>query len=748
ESLDAATREAIDLASYRLDAWLTSMAHFRLDTIRTATPNGGVVLGAYGWLENVVPGAAVPSAGYIHAPSLAHATTAAVLRSAYLTHKGASQSPLEINLSSSRVRLAMHLLDGMRQGQPLGALLGYRLERTMHDSGLESLITTLRAIAPLNTTPDTSATTSESIAANNVVDGLALLRTIFVNNTLATGFGLPTDSSTRGKLTSALQTLTTALDSVADLALTESVHQLLRGNTIRAGATLDAIARGDAPAPEIDVIQTPRSGTAFTHRLFSIAGGSPAAGWASTPRAQAEPRLNAWASALLPAPASVRARASFSDSTGAVLSTIEFGLDTLAISPLDLVALPETDGLSGEFAERLLRAAVAARPASVAATATVTLVGSRDPSWPAATVAIPELMELVTSLGRLVSGSRALAPDDLVFPGNAPGSIDPTDLRTRADAAELQIRSAATALAASTGLDTALLTAANFGVANAVPSLDATQWAKQAASAVAEINTRTTSLDKLALGFTRTNTPADAPHDIARLQTIFSQSFLVLPALDATLSGQWTQFWGNSLGLQGNDALAATTWLQRMARIRPGVARLHEAILYGESLTGAPLLALSVAQLPRTSGDRWVALPNANISSSRVSLVAFAPQAPASGAAIAGLTVDEWVEVLPSPQQITGLSFHQDDPTARAPQSLLLAVRPDDFPEWTLESLEGTVLEALDLAKLRAVDIDALSSLGHYLPALYFAYNAGGPQVDAISTDLNLARATTVIKAQ
>jgi hypothetical protein len=750
ESLDAATREAIDLASYRLDAWFTSMAHFRLDTIRAATANGGIVLGAYGWLENVAPATALPSAGYIHAPSLAQATTAAVLRSAYLTHKGASQSPLEINLSSSRVRLAMHLLDGMRQGQPLGALLGYRLERTMHDSGLETLITTLRAIAPLNTTTDTSTTTSELVAANNVVDGLALLRTIFVNNTLATGFGLPTDSNMRDQLASALQTLTDALDSVADLALSESVHQLLRGNPIRAGATLDAIARGDTPPPEIDVIQTPRSGTAFTHRLFSIAGGSPASGWASTPRAQAEPRLNAWASALLPAPANVQARASFSDGTGAVLSTIEFGLDTLAISPLDLIALPATDGLSGELADRLLRAAVAARPASVPATAAVTLVGSRDSSWPAATVAISELMEVVTSLSRLVSGARALTPDDLVFPGDTPGSIDTAELQARADAAETKIRSAATALPAGTGLDTALLTAANFGVANAVPYLDATRWASQAASALAEINTRLAVLDQLASGFTRTGASADTQrdHDVARLQTIFGQSFLVLPALDVTLSGQWTQFWGNSLGLQGNDALAATTWLQRMARIRPGVSRLHQTILYGESLTGAPLPALSVAQLPQTSGDRWVALPNANISSNRVSLVAFAPQAPAFGAAIAGLTVDEWIEVLPSPQQITGLSFHQDDPTARAPQSLLVAVRPDDFPEWTLESLGGTVLEALDLAKLRAIDIDALSGLGHYLPVLYFAYNAGGPQVDAISTDFNLARATSVSKAQ
>lgn len=754
ESLDAATREALDLASYRLDAWLTSMAHFRLDTTRTTTPYGGIVLGAYGWLENVVPGTAVPSAGYIHAPSLAHATTAAVLRSAYLTHKSATsasaQAPLELNLSSSRVRLAMHLLDGMRQGQPLGALLGYRLERTMHDTGLEASITTLRAIAPLNTTTDTGTTTTESVAANNVVDGLILLRTIFVNNTLATGFGLPTDSDTRAKLTSALQTLTDALDSVADLTLAESVHQLLRGNTVRAGATLDAIARGDTPPPEIDVIQTPRSGTAFTHRLFTIASGSAGAGWAATPRAQAEPRLNAWVSSMLPPPASVQARASFSDSTGAILSTIEFGLDTLGISPLDLLALPETDGLTGELADRLLRAASAARPAAVAATATVSLVDGRDPSWPATTVSVSELLQLVFSLGRLVSASRAMTPDDLIFPGDTVGSIDTVELQARADAAEAQVRSAATALQATTGLDTALITAANFGVANAVPLLDSTQWASQAASALADINTRIASLNTLASGFTRTGASADTlrDHDVTRLQTIFGQSFQVLPTMDATLSGEWTQLWSNSLALQGNDALASTTWLQRMARIRPGAALLHQAILYGESLSSHSLPAPNVAQLPQTSGDRWVALPDANISTSRLSLVALTPQAPASGAAIAGLTVDEWIDVQPTAQQITGVSFHQDDPTARAPQSLLLAVRPDNFPEWTLESLEGTVLEALDLAKLRAVDIDALSSLGHYLPALYFAYNAGGPQVDAVSTDFNLARTTSVLKVQ
>lgn len=751
ESLDAATREVMDLASYRLDSWFTSMAHFRLDQSRAVTPNGGVVLGAYGWVEDVKPESAVASAGYVHAPSLAHATTAAVLRSAYLTHKGTAPSPLALNLSSSRVRLALHLLDGVREGQSLGALLGYRLERTMHDSGLEALITTLRAIAPLNNTTDTGTTASESVAANNVVDGLALLRTIFVNGVLATGFGLPNDNDTRNKLTVALQTLNNALDSVADVTLAESVHQLLRGNTVRAGATLDAIARGDVPPPELDVLQTPRSGTAFAHRLFTVCGGAPAAGWAATPRALAEPRLNAWASAMLPAPANIRARATFSNSAGTVLATVELGFDHLALSPLDLLALPEADSVSGELALRLLRAAAAARPATAPATATVALVDERNSSWPATTVAVTELLELLSKAGRLVAGSRAFTPQDLVFPGDTPGGINTGELQTRADAAEKQLRAAANALKTSSGLDSALLTAANFGVTNAVPSLDTTQWSSQALSAAAELNARIAALTQLDSGFTRAGASADSlrDHDVARLQTIFGQSFTVLPALDSTLSGQWTQLWSNSLSLQAGDPLAATTWMQRMGRIRPGASRLHQAILYAESLANKSLAPLSVTQLPVVAGDRWVALSqNANASSNRLSMVAFSPQPTVTGAPISGLIVDEWVEILPSSQQITGLSFHQDDPTARAPQSILLAVRPDNFPEWTLESLEGTVLEALDLAKLRAVDMDALSNLGHYLPALYFAYNAGGAQVDAISTDFNLARATGVLKSQ
>jgi hypothetical protein len=221
----------------------------------------------------------------------------------------------------------------------------------------------------------------------------------------------------------------------------------------------------------------------------------------------------------------------------------------------------------------------------------------------------------------------------------------------------------------------------------------------------------------------------------------------VLPALAPSLAATWPELWGHSASLQAGDPLASVRWLQRMARVRTGAARLDQALQVAEALAGRPLARFDVAQLPVVAGERWLGLDLAAASpASRLSLVAFSPRSYTAGAAVAGLMIDDWVEVLPAAQQITGVSFHHDDPVAQAPQAILLAVRPDDFPEWTLEALEGSVLEALDLAKLRAVDPDSLGALGHYLPALFFAYNAGGPNVDAVSTDFNLALHATVLK--
>ena len=157
----------LDLCSHRLDAWITSFATKRLTEIRAASPTGTLVrslrlgdepqAGPTQAQAGPVPGEKGPivqsttNPGFVHTPSLTQAATVAVLRSGHLAHSGeeASDDLLAIDLSSQRVRLASWLLEGVRQGQPLGALLGYRFERRLQEARLARFVARFHDLAPL-----------------------------------------------------------------------------------------------------------------------------------------------------------------------------------------------------------------------------------------------------------------------------------------------------------------------------------------------------------------------------------------------------------------------------------------------------------------------------------------------------------------------------------------------------------------------------------------------------------------------
>ncbi|MEO5819721.1 MAG: hypothetical protein ABIT71_04395, partial [Vicinamibacteraceae bacterium] len=336
--------ETLDCCSHRLDAWLTSAASRRLHDLRAGGARG-LFLGAYGWLENIELQAPAPAGqidqlpvlraagdgGYIHAPGLNHAVTAGILRSGRLTHRRGdpNSDALDIDLSSARVRDAVSLLDGMRRGQSLGALLGYRLERRLHErSGgaleLDRFIYVLRTLAPLRAgkLSDPGGTVEESIAASDVVDGLRLLDVAAAvvlqkldDGPTDTRYIVPPDVWVKPRpgeaaaVLAAIAELEETHDAVADLLLAESVHQVAAGNAARAAAVLDVLGAGEAAPPEPDVVRTPRSGIAIEHRVaVLIADPLPAivGGWiTTTPRALAEPRLDRWAQGALGDPASV-----------------------------------------------------------------------------------------------------------------------------------------------------------------------------------------------------------------------------------------------------------------------------------------------------------------------------------------------------------------------------------------------------------------------------------------------------------
>ena len=86
---------------------------------------------------------------------------------------------LAIDLSSERVRLATWLLDGVRQGQPLGALLGYRFERRLQEAGKPQFIFVFRELAPLVARKLEQQAPTEPVEASpptTSCDGLSLLR--------------------------------------------------------------------------------------------------------------------------------------------------------------------------------------------------------------------------------------------------------------------------------------------------------------------------------------------------------------------------------------------------------------------------------------------------------------------------------------------------------------------------------------------------------------------------------------------
>jgi hypothetical protein len=525
--------------------------------------------------------------------------------------------------------------------------------------------------------------------------------------------------------------------------LAESVHPLVGGSALRAGATVDALGRGDSPPPVVDVTRTPRRGGVITHRLLALLAEGPAPNWPQTPRGRAEPRLDAFVAGLLGPPARVRARAQVLDAGGATLSTIEITLADIAIGPLDVIALNDRAlGVHGqsEIEQRLARAAWSRRPPGTPAGARLQLVLDRHPAWPADTLSIDELLTAAASARALLASARSATAADLTWADRTVDiAVDTKELQIRADAAAAALSSARTQFDAAGALDSVLDGAAQLGVEGAVPSLHPQAWPAQAGLVKALIDARLTQLAALERGFSRTGA-AEATlcdHDVARMRVVFGQDLPVVPRLTTAAAATIAPLFAHSDALLQNRPLEAVTYFLRAARVRQGVARLDEALLQAESLSSGARLELSVAQLPVTGGDIWAGLPlpPATTPVDRLSILAFGVPTTAQAA----LFVDEWLETVPSASETTGVTFHVDDAKSRAPQAILLCVQADASTEWTLESVEGTLLEAIELAHFRAVDPDILGVVGHFLPALFFAANFGSDSPDTISTDLTLA---------
>ncbi|MFD2093351.1 hypothetical protein [Blastococcus deserti] len=762
-TLTRLVRETLDLAGHRLDAWATALATDRLAEVRRLPGHAkGLLLGGWGYVEDLRPRTTSSSDGWLHAPSVGQAAAAAVLRSGYLSRGGGRA--VAIDLGADRVRLATYLLDGVRRGQALGVLLGYRLERALHEVEIETgagrlslggCVGPLREFAPLEG------------RTRSLIDGLTLARTPPETLPFAELLrNLPADPGVRDRareaLSVAVRDLAAALDAVDDAVLAESVYQLVQGNLGRAGATLDGILGGDEMPPELEFTRTPRTGTGCTHRVVVVMDpAAPApAGWTRTPRAAADPVLDAWVGRLLGPADRLVCGVTARDADGAVVPAPD-GAPTHRVKVVDLRLAPlDVVHLSTHVAELEALLAVHLHDTFEAIRA-ATLNHDADVSADELPGAL--FLEVARAAGELAARGRALDGHDLAQPGTAAGTVDHAELTARADAAVAELAGVASAIddrrpgelsaAEAPALRTALRAAAAFGVPNAVPPpgpIDArtlTDLAALARTVRSEIGRRLAEADRQASDPSVGTDPTRAA--VARLVAVLGGEIPVLPRFTADRAALTAAF-DRTIAEDGDPANEPPAWLARVARVRPALAALETVAAYVQALGTLAPLDLEVGQLPVDPGgatQRWAGLrtDGAALPAGRLALLA-AGGWPRTGTALAGLLVDEVIEVVPGSRETTAVTFHYDSPDAVSPQVVLLGVPPDVAQAtWTVDAVADTVLDTMQLARLRGVDPtlsgvpdaggvprSVLDVLGQALPAVFVGNDVPGePAVPA-----------------
>lgn len=499
--------EHLDTLSFRLDAWRLGLVSERLQASRNVVSEGesisrnmGLFIGAYGWVEGVrlrsEPTIVDPPSGYfsapiesdannegfIHAPSLNHAATAAVLRSGYISRADYERpETLAVNLSSERVRMAMEYIEAIRNGSDLATLLGYQMERGMHERypslGLDKYINALRDKYPLHglLVSRSESTSTDAIASRSVMNGLKLaqdyraLLAVIANtqppNTPPdpvdflleipgfSNLAIPDESE---PLLKELDRLENILDAIGDLSVAEGVFQTVQGNTVKANAMVSAVA-SDKHIPIPDVVKTPRTGTHLNNRitlnfdpLVYPETTRENSFWdpeiiPESARSKAEPTFNNWLKILIGDPTKIVCKVFVST----IEDYIDINLSQLKIQPIDyLNVLPEKLQNDSSALSELVRRHVRQATSSTNDARIIIYYADTVDSFEGMRT-FYELHALMVQAKKVLGNSRNLKTTDFLAPslgGSVKNAFDVDDASNRYLAAKGDLEAAQTEL--------------------------------------------------------------------------------------------------------------------------------------------------------------------------------------------------------------------------------------------------------------------------------------------------------------
>ncbi|MBI3541972.1 MAG: hypothetical protein HY075_01675 [Deltaproteobacteria bacterium] len=669
--------ETLDVCSHRIDPWFGSLAAKRLSDMRrklskrpNAAPAGGdsfasgTHLGGFGWVEDLkpTPPASGTVGGFMHGPSLEHAAAAAILRNNYITRptNGA-------DLSSARVRRALYLLDCVRSGERLGAVLGHLLEKSMHDvDDVALFIEPLRAAFPMSD-PGVVPGGSAAAAPRNVIDGMKFLetwRTWQENPSHPAPYPFGADK----------------LDP-NDPALSAAWASRLGSN-----ASMDKVIR------DLD------------DALDALTDG--------------------WAGDLLGDPASVSFALSYKASPAAAAQlSPAMSLASLRLRPLDFLALAahcDPASPAGSDLDLLCRACASAQGLLPAGAVEVSTVFDGDKR---AGRNLRELVALARSVNELVSKSRPLRKEDLMTAG---AQVPPVDEKAHTDFVQPLIRQClANVTVAQAGMGPA---DGAFSLQRNLACFGVTEVVREGATLAAvkaAIDARSAEFDSAITRGYALGAKALLGDDFVLLPK-FSFATGEAPPASVAVGANAVKKWFH-LTVRARDSLGS---LRRMSLAAEALGQpLGFSGL--DTDTGRPRYSVLQSPAPAVAGAwAGLAGDADSIVPGTISLVLLSRDADASDTDWYGLLVDEWPELVPSKREKTGVSFHHPSPKSRAPQAILVAVPPNvAAKKWDLATLQAVLQETLDFAKMRAVDTDLLGDFSQSIPALYLGANAAGAVV-------------------
>jgi len=263
-----------------------------------------------------------------------------------------------------------------------------------------------------------------------------------------------------------------------------------------------------------------------------------------------------------------------------------------------------------------------------------------------------------------------------------------------------------------------LLQAATLGLNNVLPARG--KETDQAAvdtllaladNAISQLNDRIAEYNNMTPVDSSQSADDQAANWIAAGQTLLGNDFTWTIEFNLKLTDEMEQAYTDRDHIlrhaQTEQPFPVDEWLYGVARVRTKLHALEQSMLLVENFQPDASPQLTPMQLPYKADDLWLALEypsDYEFDGDRLLLAMVYAQPFDKSEAQAGLLVDEWVEVVPTRNETTGIAFHYDAPNSEPPNTCLLAVSPQLTGQWQWDDLIATINETLDLSKQRAVE--------------------------------------------